>query len=274
VDDTCRDRLIYEHAIPDERVRVILNFVDLRRFDARARLPERPKRALVFSNNMTERTGLGAIREACARSGIELDAIGIGVGRGEARPEEFLGRYDLVFAKARCALEALAVGTAVVLCDAAGVGGMVTTGNLDRLRRLNFGVRTLQERTSADVIEREIARYDAEDAAEVSRRIRDQAGLEAAVDQIVALYQEVLGEHGGGSAADAVGEGRAAAAYLRRVTSHLRNERQSLVEDNEKLHHELVNSTTARLRDWVVRVPILSTPARFLARKALRPRSG
>ena len=274
VDHTCRDRLIHEHAIPEERVRVILNFVDLQRFNARARLPARPQRALVFSNYMGEGTGLGAIREACRRRGIELDAIGAGVGRIDTHPEERLGRYDLVFAKARCALEALAVGTAVVLCDAVGAGPMVTAGNLDQLRQLNFGVRALQERIRPDVIEREVARYDPEDAAEVSRRIRAEAALEPAVDEIVALYQEVLKEHSSRSGSDAAGESRAAAAYLRWVTTHLRNERQSLLETNDHLRRSAGNAAPARLRDWVVRVPVLGPSARFLVRKALGPPSG
>ena len=42
-----------------------------------------------------------------------------------SRPEELLPKYDLVFAKARCALEAMATGCAVVLCDFAGLGSMV-----------------------------------------------------------------------------------------------------------------------------------------------------
>ena len=46
----------------------------------------------------------------------------------ESRPLVTLtGDYDLVFAKARCALEAMAVGAAVVLCDTHGLGPMVTS---------------------------------------------------------------------------------------------------------------------------------------------------
>lgn len=290
VDHTCLDRLIYEHAIPQDRVQVILNFVDTQRFNARAQLPARPKRALVFSNQMNERTGLGAIHEACARAGIELDAIGIGAGRPEAQPEKLLGQYDLVFAKARCALEALAVGTAVVLCDATGVGPMVTTGNLIQLRQLNFGRRALQETVCVESLEKEISRYDPDDAAEVSRRVRATAALEPSVDEIVTLYQEVLKEHSSTSDSElAAEENAAAAAYLRWVTTYLRNERQSLLETNNHLTNDLnetrdsfnkalieiwrsINSsTTARLREYVLRVPLLGTSARFLARKTLGP---
>jgi hypothetical protein len=298
VDHTCRDRLIYEHAIPQDRVQVFLNFVDLQRFSARAGLPAQPKRALVFSNQMDERTGLGAIHEACARRGIEVDAIGIGVGRPEAQPEKLLGQYDLVFAKARCALEALAVGTAVVLCDATGVGPMVTAGNLVQLRQFNFGRRALQEPVCVESLEKEISRYDPNDAAEVSRRIRATAALEPLVDELVTLYQEVLKEHSSISDSQMAAEETAAAAYLRWVTTYLRNERQSLFETNNHLNNALIetrtrltndlietrerchktlietwksinNSTTARLREYVLRVPLLGTSARFLARKTL-----
>ncbi|HYJ80982.1 MAG TPA: glycosyltransferase, partial [Longimicrobiaceae bacterium] len=50
VDHTCRDRLLHEHAVPEERVHVALNAVDLDRFRPRGPLPPHPARALVFSN--------------------------------------------------------------------------------------------------------------------------------------------------------------------------------------------------------------------------------
>jgi len=195
VDLSCQERLVLKHAIPQDRVRVLLNFVDLERFKPRGPLPPRPSRALVFSNYASERTHLAAVREACSRAGITLDVLGAGEGNIRGRPEEVLGRYDLVFAKGRCALEALAVGAAVVLCDAGGVGPMVTTGDLDQLRPLNFGIRALRHPLDPDVLAREVARYDPKDASEVSRRIRATGGRDAGVDQVVALYQEALSEH-------------------------------------------------------------------------------
>src|SRR5215510_13908343 len=135
VDETCRDRLVLENAIPQDRVHVVLHAADLERFIPREPLPEKPARAVVFSNNANHWTHLNAVREACKRAGIELDVIGAGANASTLNPESLLSNYDLVFAKARCALEALAVGTAVILCDAMGGGPMVTTAELDRLRR-------------------------------------------------------------------------------------------------------------------------------------------
>ena len=214
VDHTCRDRLVLEHGIAEDRVHVALNAVDLARFRPRGPLPARPARALVFSNGAGGRVShLDAVRAACAQAGIALDVAGDRSGNVLERPEEALGRYDLVFAKARAALEAMAVGAAVVLCDLKGAGPMVTTENLDRLRPLNFGMRTLREVPAAESLAREIARYDPADAAEVSRRIRAGAGADALVDDLVVLYGEVIAEHAS-SPGDAAAEGRAAAAYL------------------------------------------------------------
>lgn len=215
VDWTNRDRVVFEHGIPEERVRVLLNWVDLGRFPPRGPLPERPGRALVFSNYARGDTHLPAVQEACRRAGLPLDVVGAGVGRSLANPGEVIGEYDLVFAKAKSALEALAVGAAVVLCDYRGLGPMVTCAELDGLRRLNLGLRTLRDPLVPDLILREIGRYDARDAAEVCRRVREEAGLEPALDRLVALYREVIEEHERERPCDAAGESRAAAVYLR-----------------------------------------------------------
>jgi hypothetical protein len=219
-------------------------------------LPAKPARALIFSNGASESTHVGAVREACRRRGLTLDVIGADSGNVSLRPQDVLGQYDIVFAKARCALEALAVGTAVVLCDKVGAGPMVTTGDMDRLRRLNFGVRTLQERVNAEVLEREIARYDPEDAGEVSRRIRTDAGRKDNIDQIVAIYHEVIREFDETPHRDLDAEARAEAQYLRELSAHYEHERRVLL-----------NSNTYRLRQRLLNLPLAGSLARSLARK-------
>ena len=256
VDDTCRDRLVCEHGIEEEVVRVILNFVDLKRFVPRGELSAKPRRALVFSNSASETTYVANVREACRRAGISLDVVGSKAGRTSERPEKILGQYDIVFAKARCALEALAVGTAVVLCDQAGVGPMVTTTELERLRRLNFGIRTLQESVDSDTLEKEIARYDATDAMEVSRRVRRACGSEEALSEIVALYKEVIADYKQRPMPDLEAESRAAAAYLRQLPLLLARERDVLA-----------NSATFRLRNRLLRIPFAGSLARSLSNR-------
>ena len=262
VDETCRDRLVHENAIPEDRVHVQLHAPDLERFTPREPLPEKPARAVIFSNNANQWTHLNAVREACKRAGIELDVIGAGVNASSLNPESLLSNYDLVFAKARCALEALAVGTAVILCDAAGSGPMVTTAELNRLRRGNFGIRTLSENLDAELLLREIQRYDSKDAAEVSRRIR-ATDLGSAVDDTVVLYRQVIEEFRRGAVSDPIEENHAVAEYLRWMTLAVR-QKQSQHESM------LASSPTFRLRNRIGRIPLMETLVRPLARWARR----
>ena len=220
VDHNCRERVM-KAGVPPDRIRVVYNWVDLSRFTPRPPLPARPSRALLFSNYANERTHLRAVREACARARLPLDVVGSGVGTATAAPEAIIGDYDLVFAKARCALEAMAVGTAVILCDFRGAGEMVTTAAVSHFQRWNFGARLLRRPLDPQVILAEIRRYDAADAAEVSRRIRASAGLDAQVDQLVALYCEVLAEREHASPPSRRSEARAAATAVWAVQSPL-----------------------------------------------------
>jgi Glycosyltransferase Family 4 len=263
VDDTCRDRLVLENAIREERVRVWLHGVDLDRFKPRDALPAKPRRALVFSNTASPATYLNAVRDACSRAGIDVDVAGSAMNATVAAPESVLGNYDLVFAKARCALEALAVGTAVILCDSAGSGPLVTTAELEQLRRLNFGIRTLREKSNPDLLAREISRYDPVDATEVSRRIRSTSDLASAIDDTIDLYREVIEEFSQRPALPSSEENRAAAEYLRWLTVMVRR-RQAEHEST------LANSATWRLRNRLGRFPLMNKflkPFGHLARR-------
>ncbi|MEP7008967.1 MAG: glycosyltransferase [Acidobacteriota bacterium] len=276
VDDTCRDRLVQEEGIPPEQVRVLQNGVDLDRFRPRAPLPEKPKRALVFSNYATQGTHLEICAEACRRAGIEFAAIGSGVGREAQVPEQVLGEYDLIFAKARCALEALAVGAAVVLCDATGSGPLVTAARVAPLRRENFGLRTLQRRLDADLLLAEIERYDPADAAAASRFIRETANLEKSTDDLIALYGEVIEQHRG-RPRDLLAESRAVAEYLYRFvpswrdTDVLKAKLENAEAERDRMRGEIAyfqESATWKLRERIVRLkPLVGTYKKLLGKK-------
>lgn len=247
VDETCRDWLTCRNGIPEDRVRLIYNAVDLDRFVPRDPLPERPRRAAVFSNYIDNATGLAAIREACRRMGIELDVLGRAAGTPDVKPEDVLGRYDLVFGKARCALEAMAVGCAVVLCDYGRLGGIVTSQNWADLRRMNFGRRAIRHKLDAEHLLAEIAQYSARDAREVMRNIREVASLDDALVSIVELARDVIQEQGlvGSPGPDA--EMRAVSEYL--CETNLLAELTHANERLRKLEIELEGEVAAARRD-------------------------
>jgi hypothetical protein len=253
VDYTCHDRLLFEYGVTENRVRIIFNSVNLELFKPRDPLPSRPSRALIFSHWPSRH--FEAVHTACTRRGIVLDVLGAEFGT-TSQPEVILGKYDIVFAKARSALEAMACGAAVVLCDYRGVGAMVTSREFDHLRKLNFGHRALCNPIHPDVILSELDRYDAQDAAEVTRLVRSRASLSDMTDELISLYQEVLHEYAVLGAPDADAERREVANFL-----HL----MSL--SRKKREEALNNSTVMVLRNRLVRLPLAGRLIRILVRK-------
>lgn len=193
VDANCAERLSQEHGIPASDVAIVSNGVDLQRFRPRPPLPGRPQRAAIFSNYATESDDTRAIRAACEALDLSLAVIGQGVGRQAASPEDVLGEFDLVFAKARCAMEAMAVGCAVVLLnEGMGLAGLVTSDRMREWHRWNFGRRLMQTPIDSETVQREVLRYDAADAARVTDYVRTHVSLSATVDALEALAQRVL----------------------------------------------------------------------------------
>lgn len=272
VDDLCRERLLTTPGIPPKQISTLYNFVDLERFHQIRELPKAPRSALVFSNYAEQVSD--AIRTACANCGIEkVDIAGIRSGTTIPRPEDVLSNYDIVFAKARAAIEAMASGCAVVVTDYAGLAGMVTRDNVERLRGLNFGARSMQAaRMTRENIEREIRRFDARDARAVMDWVRSDADMAPAIERWVARYDEAIdawNRNGGGiSSTEKL---KAASGYQRFLSprvkfalhnEHLRHkaehERTALAEELEEFRagHEGIAEQLVASREQVKRLEV------------------
>jgi hypothetical protein len=257
VDETCRDKLLYEHNVSEDRVHLLLNFIDPDRFKPRGALPSKPSRALLYSNYTEDDAYLKAIRKICIEAGLRLDTLGKGSGNATPHPEDVIGQYDIVFAKGRSALEAAAMGVAVILYFGRHAGPLVTSAEVERLLPLNFGIRAMTPPLAPDEVARhlahEIARYDAGDPARVSSIVRVRSGIQTVVDQIVGVYREAIDEQLRIGPGDSHAESRAAAAYLRYVETDV-----------------LQNAAPVKLREKIERIPLIGRLAVSLARRAAR----
>jgi Glycosyltransferase Family 4 len=247
VDDLCRERLLMTEGIESGQVSTIYNFADLDRFLPRQPLPPKPRSVLVFSNNASDVHD--AIRDECRSSGIErLEVAGLNSGRPTARPEEILGQYDIVFAKGRAAIEALATGCAVVVSDYSRTAGMVTSANLDELRRLNFGVRTLQKPLTREAVQQAFASYDPADAGKIAAVMRSTASLTGATDRYLTVYDEVIRAWRGRSDRSTPTEALARASRYLHWLSPVIKDRHAAIYRAEKLGYELDRARSGRLK--------------------------
>lgn len=263
VDATVLDRLVYENGVDPADVRLVLNFVDLQRFRQRAPLPERPRRALVFCNTATEENFGWMVRAACAKHGIAVDIIGYAAERPRRNPEALLPGYDLVFARARSAMEAMAVGCAVIVADPRGMAGPLTMSNFDELRRRNFGIRTLTTQVTIEGLERAIDAYDPGESARICERVRSEADLESVVTQFEEIYATARRRLDAQPVTDAA-DREALAGYLGWLSAQTK--RPGFAEWNDlKAVLETVTLDAEGLRERLRRADVIVPRAKIMA---------
>lgn len=193
VDHTLRERFVDQHGIAAEQVTVVANPIRFDRFQHRGPLPNKPERALLISgySGPCERA---IIEAACTARGIQLDAVGRHFGNPTSQPETLLARYDLVFAKGRCAFEAAAVGAAVILCDTWGCGPLITNEFLDTGLGILTGRNMMADSLCVETLLERIDAYDRRAVQGVSQQIRETFDAEAVVDQLLGIYQDVIAD--------------------------------------------------------------------------------
>jgi hypothetical protein len=186
------DRLTVECGIPPEKIELLLHAVDLTRCIPGPALPQTPRHAVLIAKG---RDYVPAFATACRARGIAFAAIGRPVGNLIADPEAHVAQSDLVFASGLGAMEAIACGRAVIVCDPRGLGGFCSMDRYPDYRLNNFGLRVLTNPLTPDAIGREIDRYDADQATRVSDRFRLEGSFATHVRQLVDVYRRIIDEH-------------------------------------------------------------------------------
>lgn len=189
VSDSLADRAAYDSGAPREQVRVVINGVDTERFTPGPPPAPKPKRALAFAKNEEH---VAAINAACAARGVVVDFVGAAVKTQLEDPSKALPNYDLVFASALSAMEAMACLRPTIVCDGRGLAGMVDMARYEAWRPQNFGLAVLNAPLSAERMAAEIDRYDSAEAMRVGERSRADHDKARWIETYVALYREAM----------------------------------------------------------------------------------
>lgn len=194
VDKVCREKIL-DQGIDPSQTKILLNWVDIDRFEKRHRTAVRLKKALVFSNYAKPGNHYDIIAKACRQTGLQVDVIGKGFGNDVPNPEKALLDYDVVFAKGKAAIESLATGAAVIVCDYRGLGGMVLPENYRYFRENNFGMNTMTREVGVSAVIAELNKYDAQKIEKTTESIRVEADFSKYVDDIVGIYQDAIARY-------------------------------------------------------------------------------
>jgi hypothetical protein len=182
--------------IASDRITVIPNFVNTRRFSEVRKPPARPVKALLYGGSGLTLDELLMLERACTGQDISLEKIGYAYGNPRERPEAFLQEFDLVFAIGRCALEAMACGCAVIPIVPGQAGNLLTSANFDDYAFSNLSPRyfTSGRQIRADWLVAELEAYSPESITEVTHHVRSTRTLAGAVDRIEQAYRDAVGD--------------------------------------------------------------------------------
>jgi hypothetical protein len=207
-------------AIPQERVVALPNFVNTKRFSQVREPPDRPQRAVLFSNGGLPADDLRRLEKACVNQGLSLDKIGRVYGTQQPRPEIFLLDYDLVFAAGKSALEAMACGCAVIPVIPGQAGNLITMENFEERSYSNFSPRfyTSAEQVDSKWLAGELQRYSPKTTMEVTEKVRSGRDLNTAVDRLEKLYVAAAEDYINHKPSDEIAE---FAPYLERISSEV-----------------------------------------------------
>lgn len=220
-ENACRDRLLCEAGIPEDRVRVIPSFVGVQRFLRRQPLPDHPQRVLIVTAGEQASGHVAAVTEACRRAGLAFDFMGDFCRAYSTAWQEAIANHDLVFAAGPAALEAMAGGASVILCNHHGLGPIVAAANVDSLHVENFGHRLLRHPLRVEDVLEQIQLFNAADATSVTARIHEIASQAAGVGSLLNIYQQAIERFASERGLDHRAESRAISDYLRLLSPEL-----------------------------------------------------
>ncbi|MEM1376649.1 MAG: hypothetical protein AAGG69_04595 [Pseudomonadota bacterium] len=176
-----------------KKVRLLGNYVDLDTLVPRVEpLPNKPNRWLFVAQQKRSRLLALKLSLIAIKHGARLHLVGPQVFKRVENLGSLTSQFDLVFASGRCALEAACTGVAVVPCDPNGVAACMTTENMARYRQGNFTYAQFDAGPELNAIGKAISAYNASEAEEAAKWVRQDADLTRGLDQLLAIYSEIL----------------------------------------------------------------------------------
>lgn len=194
VGNLTKERIVTSCGVDESSVKIIRNWVDLKKFTLKNEISIRPKKAVIFSSYVKPNSDYAkVIQSSCHKSGINtIDIVGYNSGNYVKNPEDTIKNYDLVFAVGRSALEAMSMGCAVIVSDVYGVSEMITPENFERLYG-EFGLPSLEvNNLNEDYLIKEIGKYDHLKIKQVSNLLRSKVCIDDAIDQYEELYYQTI----------------------------------------------------------------------------------
>ncbi|MGB8818985.1 MAG: hypothetical protein WCC66_13790 [Rhizobiaceae bacterium] len=193
VSEACRQRIAADTGLALDKIGVMPNYLNLGLIPLReARLPLFPRKWLFVAEKWQSEILLAKLETVAQQFKANLEVIGPWAGKTvDDLPAACLGQH-LVFASARCAMEASATGAGVIVCDPRGLAGFLTPELWRKAGLHNLGYGCLAEPCEIDTLAGALRRWNPWKASKAGKIIRAERDLSVGLDRIESIYRSVI----------------------------------------------------------------------------------
>ncbi len=256
-------RLSVQKSIPPSRIHVLENHVNFGLFPA-PKPPSQHLRTAAYCPRITATPAtLANVERLCREHGIELHHETEWSRGTISDPLAVFQEYDLIFGTGRTALEALAVGCVVSTTDHEKLGPLITPANIMERRTVNFTMALWEDQTPYETLSRQLADYQPGAQQEVYDFIRRETDFEKGADELVKIYEKIIGEWQTMERPGFVEDMTAASDYLRAITP--------LLADHEKVEKMRQAHERVRLRNQVLEERMAELKQKYMTELEIPP---
>lgn len=181
------------NSIDPNKIKIIRNFIDTKKFISTKPLNEKPEKLLVLSNHYVASVK-DTIEAACGN--LEIEVIHIGMPENPQKDVAgFINESDIVVSLGRGVLEAMSCERNVIIYDWNGGDGFVDENNFYKAREKNFSGRVMKKQYSEQEFKEEILKYD----PNLGNKLRKIILLEHSSQEALFFFEKIYKDARGGS---------------------------------------------------------------------------
>lgn len=191
ISEEVRRMLIREEGVIENEVSIVPNFVDLNNFTPQNPINECPRKVLLLTTYFSTE---GMVRGACELAGnLELKQI----GQGELvwNVSDYIEWADVVITSGRGALEAMAMGRAVIVFRLGGSDGLIRPDNFEVSLASNFNGHSLNLNLTVEQLAEHMLGYNLADVETLKETVRSRFATEKVAEKLLEVYETTIEEY-------------------------------------------------------------------------------
>jgi len=182
--------LTKNHGVPSDKIEIVGNFIDFKKFFSKKEPAIIPKK-LLFLSNHNDKNVIKVIKNSCRELRIEYIKVGL-LDNPRENVEDYINEADIVVTLGRGALEAMACERNVIVYDMNGGDGIVTPENFFELSDKNFSGTIFRYQYDKKLFVVELKKYNRGNGRILRNYVKKNYNSSLVISKLEKIYEDSL----------------------------------------------------------------------------------